>query len=68
MTPRGEENVTLEDFKIKKVIGQGAFGKVFLVEKTALHPGLAARTFAMKVLRKEYILSMNQLEHTMNER
>jgi len=29
---KGEE-VCLEDFHVKKVIGKGSFGKVFLVEK-----------------------------------
>lgn len=27
----GDEKVTLADFEIKKVIGRGSFGKVFLV-------------------------------------
>jgi serine/threonine protein kinase len=27
-----EENVRLQDFQIKKIIGKGAFGKVFLVQ------------------------------------
>lgn len=59
MTPRGDENATLDDFAIKRVIGQGAFGKVFLVEKRRQNPLEPVRTFAMKVLRKETILKMN---------
>ena len=29
----GDTNVSLADFQIKKVIGRGSFGKVFLVQK-----------------------------------
>lgn len=29
----GDKKVTLQDFEIKKVIGRGSFGKVFLVQK-----------------------------------
>lgn len=29
----GDKKVTLADFEIKKVIGRGSFGKVFLVQK-----------------------------------
>lgn len=31
LAPKGRENVTLNDFEIKSVIGRGTFGKVFLV-------------------------------------
>lgn len=30
---KGDTQVTLKDFEIKKVIGRGSFGKVFLVQK-----------------------------------
>jgi serum/glucocorticoid-regulated kinase 2 len=43
--------VTLQDFVIRKVIGRGSFGKVFLVEKKD-----TKEVFAMKSLRKDVIL------------
>jgi serine/threonine protein kinase len=43
---------TPSDFNILKVLGQGTFGKVFLVSKNEPQ----SRHFAMKVLRKEFIL------------
>ncbi len=42
----------LEDFVIKKVIGKGAFGRVFLVENKK-HPG---EIYAMKAIRKDKII------------
>ena len=42
----------LEDFVIKKIIGKGAFGKVFLVENKNV-PG---DIFAMKSIRKDKII------------
>lgn len=55
--------VNLEAFNIIKVIGKGSFGKVFLVRhkaKRTLH--------ALKVLKKEFIIRKNQVEHTKTER
>jgi len=48
------QDVTLSDFEIKKVIGRGSFGKVFLV---ALK-GDNSEVFAMKCLGKDVILDM----------
>lgn len=62
------DNVSLEDFTILKVLGSGAFGKVFLVEKKTKAPGKKNKLFAMKVLRKEFIIAKNQCAHTMTER
>ena len=45
------DGVKLEDFKILKVLGRGAFGKVMLVEKKK-----TKELFAMKSLRKEDII------------
>ena len=46
----------LSDFEIKKRIGEGTFGKVFLVEhkETQL-------MYAMKCIRKDLIIEHNQL-------
>lgn len=46
--------VTKDSFKILKVIGRGAFGKVFMVEKKK-----TKEIYAMKVLDKENILKRN---------
>ena len=62
------ENVCLDDFNLLKVLGVGAFGKVFLVEKKTKLPGKKNKLYAMKVLRKEFILEKQQYEHTMTER
>lgn len=41
----------MQDFLIRKVIGRGSFGKVFLVEKKG-----TKEVFAMKSLRKDVII------------
>jgi len=48
---KGDMDVSLSDFIIKKVIGRGSFGKVFLVQKKD-----TSEVFAMKSLRKDVIL------------
>ena len=48
--------MTIFGFKIKLVLGRGAFGKVFLVEKKD-----TGEAFAMKVLNKAHILSTNSV-------
>lgn len=55
--------ISLESFKIIKVIGKGSFGKVFLVREKQ-----SGQLYAMKVLKKDYILRKNQVEHTKTER
>ena len=55
--------VNLDSFNVIKVIGKGSFGKVFLVrhkQKRTLH--------ALKVLKKDFIIRKNQVEHTKTER
>lgn len=58
-----KKTVSLENFEIMKVIGKGSFGKVFLVRDKA-----AGSLHALKVLKKDYIISKNQVEHTKTER
>ena len=60
---KGDKKVTLQDFLIRKVIGRGSFGKVFLVEKKD-----TKEVFAMKSLRKDVILDYDQVESTKLEK
>lgn len=55
--------IALEDFQIERVLGKGAFGKVFLVTKKD-----NGQVYAMKALRKEMIEKRNQVIHTKTER
>lgn len=55
--------VSVEDFKIIKVIGRGSFGKVYLVQKKG-----SENFLAMKTLKKDMVLRKNQAEHTKVER
>ena len=52
-----------DDFNLLRVIGQGSYGKVFLVKHKTTKV-----VYAMKVLKKEELLKRNQFEHTMAER
>ena len=45
-------NAKLSDFQIKKMIGRGTFGKVYIVENT-LENG---KLYAMKCIRKDLVL------------
>ena len=60
----GSIECQLEDFVIRKVIGKGAFGKVFLVENRK-EPG---EIYAMKSIRKDKIIELEQLESTKLEK
>jgi serine/threonine protein kinase len=63
-TPANYRKVFLEDFRVLSVIGRGAYGQVFLVQKKT-DPTL----FAMKVLKKAAIVvHRKETEHTKNER
>lgn len=48
---------------IRKVIGRGSFGKVFLVEKKN-----SSEVYAMKSLRKDVIIDYDQVESTKLEK
>jgi len=51
---KSNKDANLNDFEIKKLIGQGTFGKVFLVQ----HPSNGT-LYAMKCIRKDLILEHN---------
>eukprot|EP00616_Rhizochromulina_sp_CCMP1243_P013793 CAMPEP_0118972132 /NCGR_PEP_ID=MMETSP1173-20130426/8543_1 /TAXON_ID=1034831 /ORGANISM="Rhizochromulina marina cf, Strain CCMP1243" /LENGTH=198 /DNA_ID=CAMNT_0006921649 /DNA_START=4 /DNA_END=597 /DNA_ORIENTATION=+ len=59
--------ITVSDFALVKVIGQGSFGKVFLV-KPKWTPTDDKTVYAMKVVKKSDVRKKNQLEHTKAER
>ncbi|ODV60668.1 cAMP-dependent protein kinase [Ascoidea rubescens DSM 1968] len=58
---KGKYNLT--DFQIMRTLGTGSFGRVHLVR--SIHNG---RYYAIKVLKKEKIIKMKQVEHTNDER
>lgn len=53
-----DEATTLDDFTVKSIIGQGSFGKVFLVQ----HKG-TQKVYAMKVVRKDVVVTNDQVEN-----
>jgi serum/glucocorticoid-regulated kinase 2 len=59
----GYDDLKLEDLIIRRVIGKGAFGKVFMVEDQN-----SGKFFAMKSLRKDMIVDYEQLEATKLEK
>jgi hypothetical protein len=57
------KKVTLNDFKILKVLGRGTFGKVCLVQYK-----LTKKYYAMKIMRKNVILENGQVTSTLLEK
>ncbi|XP_076926326.1 serine/threonine-protein kinase AtPK2/AtPK19-like [Bidens hawaiensis] len=57
------QSVGIEDFEIMKVVGQGAFGKVYQVRKKD-----NMEIYAMKVVRKDKIVEKNHAEYMKAER
>lgn len=55
--------VGLEDFEVLKVVGQGAFAKVYQVRKRG-----TSEVYAMKVIRKDKIMEKNHAEYMKAER
>ena len=57
------KHVSLEDFKILKVIGRGSYGKVCLVQYKK-----TKELYAMKSLKKDVLLDQDQVESTLLEK
>ncbi|XP_069064285.1 ribosomal protein S6 kinase alpha-5 isoform X2 [Pleurodeles waltl] len=61
------EKIGIENFELLKVLGTGAYGKVFLVRKVSGHN--SGKLYAMKVLKKATIVQKAKTtEHTRTER
>lgn len=61
--PAQEKKIGPEDFELLRVVGQGAFGKVFQVQKKD-----TGEIFAMKVMRKDKIKEKNHGDYMKAER
>ena len=61
--PLRHEGLTIEQFDLLKVIGKGSFGKVMQVRKKDTH-----RIYALKTIRKQYIVQRGEITHTLAER
>uniref|UniRef100_A0A0B7AG33 cAMP-dependent protein kinase n=1 Tax=Arion vulgaris TaxID=1028688 RepID=A0A0B7AG33_9EUPU len=55
---------SLDDFDRIKTLGTGSFGRVMLVQ----HKGTDKGYFAMKILDKQKVVKLKQVEHTLNEK
>ena len=60
-------DIQLEKFEIIKVIGRGAFSKVYLVKKHDKETQTFS-FYAMKVLKKSQVEKKNHITYTMKER
>ncbi len=52
------DTTSLDDFEVRSIIGQGTFGKVYLVEHTK-----TCTFYAMKSIRKDVVIDHEQLEN-----
>lgn len=55
--------IGVEDFEVLKVVGQGAFGKVYQVRRAG-----TSEIYAMKVMQKDRIIQRNHAEYVKSER
>ena len=58
-----ERKLTLEDFDFVRLVGKGAFGKVWQVRRKD-----TGEIFALKILDKKTVVEQNLVEHTVFER
>jgi len=61
--PDGPKKLVATDFDQLKLIGRGGFGRVLLVRKKD-----NKQIYAMKILKKKFIVEQNQVTHTTTER
>lgn len=58
-----KKKISMDDFELLKVLGRGSFGKVLQVRKKD-----TGVVYAMKILKKSYLVARDQVEHTRAER
>jgi len=58
-----KNTAALEDFDLLKTLGTGSFGRVMLVQHKA-----NKEYYAMKILDKQKVVRLKQVEHTLNEK
>ena len=59
----GDNETTLQHFEIKKVLGKGTFGKVYLIERRR-----DKQLYAMKSIRKDIVINNEQIENARLEK
>ncbi|VDM82248.1 unnamed protein product [Strongylus vulgaris] len=59
----GFNTASLDDFDRIKTLGTGSFGRVMLVKHKQ-----TGNYFAMKILDKQKVVKLKQVEHTLNEK
>ena len=59
----GGTNNDFDAFKQERTLGMGTFGRVVLVRKFKDN-----KCFAMKILEKEKLVKLKQIDHTLNEK
>lgn len=57
------DQLTIDDFTLLKLIGTGSYGKVFLSKYKKNN-----EIYAIKTLKKKYLIKKNQVEHIIAER
>lgn len=58
-----QNTASLDDFDRTKTLGTGSFGRVMLVKHKA-----TKEHYAMKILDKQKVVKLKQIEHTLNEK
>jgi len=60
---QSQNTANLDDFDRIKTLGTGSFGRVMLVQHKS-----SKKYFAMKILDKQKVVKLKQVEHTLNEK
>jgi serine/threonine protein kinase len=61
--PKIRKKVALADFEVLKMVGEGAYGRVFQVRHI-----ISQRIYAMKSLKKKFLINTNNVDYTFTER